>query len=409
MMQCRFCDNPLKHEFIDLINAPPSNSFLSIDQLEQPEIFYPLKLFVCDSCWLVQIDEYKNAEEIFSNDYAYFSSYSKSWLQHAENYVEMITEKLHLTESSMVMEIASNDGYILQYFKKKHVPCVGIEPTESTAKVARDKGISIISEFFGCDLAKKLKRDGYSPNLILGNNVLAHVPDINDFVEGLSILLPPNGIITMEFPHLMQLIEKNQFDTIYHEHYSYFSLHTVESIFNKFNLVLFDVEELKTHGGSLRIYAKHRSHSAWNTTPAIGALKKEEIDRGMLDIKFYKKFQNAADKIKYSLVSFLIEKKHQGKKIVAYGAAAKGNTLLNYCGIKKDLISFVVDASPHKQGKYLPGVHIHVVAEKILKKFQPDFVLILPWNITEEIAKQLSYIKKWDGQFIVPIPKLKVF
>ena len=407
-MKCRFCNTQLKYEFIDLVNAPPSNSFLTKEQLNEPEIFYPLRLFVCENCFLVQIDEYKKSDEIFNDKYAYFSSFSKTWLEHARKYAEMMTERFQLTADSFVVETASNDGYLLQYFKEKKIPCMGIEPAENTAEAARKKGIEVITEFFGADLAKKLEHQGKKADLLIGNNVLAHVPDINDFVIGLKLALKEHGVITMEFPHLMQLVEHNQFDTIYHEHFSYISFHTVCKIFREHGLELFDVEELSTHGGSLRIYAGHAEDETKEITPKVNQLLNTEYSAGMTGIAYYQNFQNKADHVKYGLLSFLIEQKQNRKKVVAYGAAAKGNTLLNYCGIKKDLIHFVADASPHKQGKFLPGSHIPIVHEREIAKIRPDFVLILPWNIRKEIMDQLAYIREWGGNFAVAVPELEI-
>jgi SAM-dependent methyltransferase len=392
-----------------MVNAPPSNSFLTEEQLSEPETFYPLKLYVCEKCWLVQVQEYKKAEEIFSGDYVYFSSYSQRWLEHAKNYVDMIVKKLALSASSLAVEIASNDGYLLQYFQQKHIPCLGIEPAEATARVAREKGIEVIVDFFGERLAKQMVEEGKAADLLIGNNVLAHVPDINDFVAGLKKALKPHGVVTMEFPHLMRLIENNQFDTIYHEHFSYLSFHTAKAVFAAHGLELFDVEELPTHGGSLRIYAKHCKDTSHSVSSAIIELEQEETRQGMFELKYYQSFQRKIDQVKNSLVSFLVEKKQQGKKVVAYGAAAKGNTLFNYCGIKKDLLPFVVDASPHKQGKFLPGVHIPVTNEEQIHKYKPDFVLILPWNLKQEISEQLKYIRNWGGQFVVSIPEVHIF
>jgi SAM-dependent methyltransferase len=407
-MKCRFCQHKLTHEFIDLVNSPPSNSFLTKEQLNEPEVFYPLKLYVCDKCFLVQIDEYKKSDDIFNKEYAYFSSYSTSWLEHAKNYVDMITNRLRLDAESHVMEIASNDGYLLQYFMEKQIPCLGIEPSANTAQAAREKGVDTLEEFFGGKLAERLAQKGKKADLIIGNNVLAHVPDINDFVKGLKIALNPGGVVNMEFPHLMRLIEENQFDTIYHEHFSYFSFHTVRKVFAKHGLVLFDVEELATHGGSLRIYARHHEDESKPVMPNVAELLDKEAARGMLRLNYYLNFQQKADKVKHALLVFLLEQKKAGKKVAAYGAAAKGNTLLNYCGVKKDLIEFVVDASPHKQDKFLPGSHIPVVAEEEIKKTKPDYVLILPWNIKEEIMAQLDYIRAWEGKFVVPIPYVSV-
>lgn len=408
-MKCRFCGNALTNKFVDLTNSPPSNSFLTQDQLNEPEVFYPLAVYVCEKCWLVQVAEYKKADDIFNQEYIYFSSYSKSWLTHSKNYVDMVTERFTLDASSQVIEIASNDGYLLQYFKHKNIPCLGIEPTQNTAKVAKDKGIETICDFFGTALACKLIEDDRKADLLIGNNVLAHVPDIKDFVGGLKTALKPSGVITMEFPHLMKLVEFNQFDTIYHEHFSYLSLHIVESIFASAGLKIFDVEQLPTHGGSLRIYAKHGQYAKYLVCSRVEELKQQEKSRGMLNIEYYKNFQSSIDKVKNTFLTFLIEENRQGKKLVAYGAAAKGNTLLNYCGIKKDLISFVVDASPYKQGKFLPGSHIPVVNEQEIRKLKPDYVLILPWNLKSEICEQLKYIRDWEGKFVVAVPKLLIF
>lgn len=406
-MQCRFCNNILSYEFIDLVNAPPSNSFLTKEQLNEPEVFYPLKLYVCDKCFLVQIDNYKKSDDIFNKHYAYFSSFSTTWLEHAKKYVDMITDRLGLNAASHVMEIASNDGYLLQYFLEKQIPCLGIEPSANTAQVARKKGIETLEDFFGAEIAARLAQKGKNADLIIGNNVLAHVPDINDFVSGLKIALKNNGVVTMEFPHLMRLIQENQFDTIYHEHFSYLSLYTVRRIFAEHGLVLFDLEELVTHGGSLRIYARHAKDDSKSVAQNVAALLEKEAARGMLTLDYYLDLQQKADKVKYSLISFLLEQKKGGKRVAAYGAAAKGNTLLNYCGVKKDLIEFVVDASPYKQGKFLPGSHIPVVKEDEITGLKPDYILILPWNIKDEIMGQLSYIRKWGGKFVVAVPYLK--
>jgi 2-polyprenyl-3-methyl-5-hydroxy-6-metoxy-1,4-benzoquinol methylase len=417
-MNCRFCGNELSFEFINLENSPPSNSFLTEEELNEPEIFYPLKLFVCDKCFLVQIDEYKNSSEIFDEKYIYFSSFSKSWLiyfssfskswlSHSQNYAEMAIDQFNLNLTSLVIEIASNDGYLLQYFKNNNIPCLGIEPASKTAAVAKEKGIDVIEDYFGIVLAQKLKSEGIVPDLIIGNNVLAHVPDINDFIKALKILLDTKGVITMEFPHIMNLIELNQFDTIYHEHFSYFSFLTVNSIFKSHGLEIFDVERIPTHGGSLRIYVKHKENNSKKIVGRVKDLLELEISKKMDTLDFYKGFQDNANKIKCNLLDFLIRNKRQGKKVIAYGAAAKGNTLINFCGIKKDLIEFVVDLSPFKQNKYLPGSHIPVVNELKIKELKPDFILILPWNIKEEIIKQLDYVKDWGCKFILPIPEVK--
>jgi 2-polyprenyl-3-methyl-5-hydroxy-6-metoxy-1,4-benzoquinol methylase len=405
-MQCRFCKTELEHVFIDLFNSPASNSFLTKEQLNEPEVFYPLKVYTCSNCFLVQVDEYKKSGAIFNNEYVYYSSYSTSWLAHAKQYVELMTERFNLNKNSQVIEIASNDGYLLQYFKQKNIPVLGIEPTANTAQVAEEKGIESIVDFFGVRLAETLIAKGIQADLLLGNNVLAHVPDINDFVGGMKIILKPQGVITMEFPHLMQLVENNQFDTIYHEHFSYLSFHTVKKIFEAQGLEMFDVDELPTHGGSLRIYAKHKEDSSKNISENVDALLKKEEDKGMLNLSYYNNFQQKALHIKLIFTNFLIEQKKAGKSVAAYGAAAKGNTLLNYCGIKNDLIEFVVDANPHKQNKWLPASHIPVVHEDYLKQIRPDYVIILPWNLKAEITKQLSYIKDWNAQFVIPIPEL---
>lgn len=407
-MQCRFCKTELVHTFIDLINSPASNSFLKEEQLNEPETFYPLKVFTCHNCFLVQVDEYKKSDDIFNNDYAYFSSYSTSWLQHAKKYTELITERFGLNEQSQVVEIASNDGYLLQYFVEKKVPVLGIEPTKNTAEVAISKGINTITEFFGVSLAKQLVVKNIKADLLLGNNVLAHVPDITDFVRGLKILLAPRGIITMEFPHLMQLIENNQFDTIYHEHFSYLSFYTVTKIFESQGLEMFDVEELPTHGGSLRIYAKHKEDNRKPVGEQVPVLLKKEEAKGITGISYYSSFSEKAEKVKLDLLEFLIMQKRNKKKVAAYGAAAKGNTMFNFCGIKSDMIEFVADANPYKQGKYLPASHIPVMNEDYLKQQQPDYVVILPWNLQEEIMTQLAYIREWGGKFIVSIPQLKI-
>lgn len=407
-MKCRFCNNELSIEFIDLINAPLSNSILTEEELNEPETFFPLKLFICEDCFLIQIDEYQKSNEIFNEKYAYFSSFSKSWLEHSKKYVNMIIKKLQLNKNSFVVEIASNDGYLLQYFKELNIPCLGIEPASNTAAEAKRKRIDVIEDFFGVRLANELSSIKKNPDLLLGNNVLAHTPDINDFVEGLRLYLSETGVITMEFPHLMQLIENNQFDTIYHEHFSYLSFLTIKSVYEAHNLEIFDVEQLPTHGGSLRIYAKHKEDDSKEISNNVKELIDLEISKRMNTIDYYKDFQKKANRIKYEFVKFLIQQKINKKKVVAYGAAAKGNTLLNYCGIKQDLIEFVVDKSPYKQGKFLPGSHIPILNEKKIKKFKPDYIVILPWNIKEEIMEQLDYVKEWDCRFVIAIPEMKI-
>ncbi len=405
-MNCRFCASDLSFDFIDLHHSPASNSFLNEDQLNESETYFPLKLKVCTNCFLVQIDEYKKSEDIFDGNYVYFSSFSKSWLKHAENYVDMMIHRFGLNSDSLVIELASNDGYLLQYFVQNQVPVLGIEPTANTAKVAQDKGIPTLVKFFGQELALQLASSGRKPDLILGNNVLAHVPDISDFVLGMKTLLSLNGVITMEFPHLMNLVEYNQFDTIYHEHFSYLSLYTVQKIFQNHGLRIFDVEEIPTHGGSLRIFACHVDCNIHNEKLSVMELLSKELKLGMNSINYYLGFKESCIKVKLDFLKFLISQKEIGKRIAAYGAAAKGNTLLNYCGIKKDLISYVVDLNPNKQGKYLPGSHIPVVDEYFLKTDQPDILIILPWNLKEEILTQLEYCALWKCEFYIVIPEL---
>lgn len=407
-MQCRFCKTELTKVFIDLINSPASNSFLTKEQLNEPEIFFPLKVYTCTRCFLVQIDEYKSSDSIFNQDYVYFSSFSASWLAHAKRYTEKMIERFSLSNNSQIIEIASNDGYLLQYFKEKNIPVLGIEPSSNTAKVAEAKGIESITEFFGTDLAKKLANDNKKADLLLGNNVLAHVPDIIDFVRGMKIILKEDGVVTMEFPHLMQLVDNNQFDTIYHEHFSYLSFYTVKQIFNSQDLEIFDVEELSTHGGSLRIYGKHKHDSSKPICANVYQLLEKEINKGINAVSYYENFQKKALKAKLLFTDFLTNQKLLNKSVAGYGAAAKGNTLLNYCGIKNDQIDFVVDANPHKQNKWLPASHIPVVNESYLKETKPDFVIIFPWNLREEIMKQLNYIRDWDGKFVIPIPELEI-
>jgi SAM-dependent methyltransferase len=406
-MHCRFCNSKLENVFIDLVNCPASNSFLTAEELNEPEVFYPLKVYTCHQCFLVQVEEYQKSDAIFDSEYVYFSSFSSSWLAHAKKYTEMMIERFGLNNSSQVIEIASNDGYLLQYFVEKQIPVLGIEPTKNTAAVAKTKGIESITEFFGTSLAKNLVAKNLKADLLLGNNVLAHVPDVVDFVRGLKMVLKHNGVITMEFPHLFQLVANNQFDTIYHEHFSYFSFYTVEKIFRSQGLELFDVEELATHGGSIRIFAKHIEDDSKLVTDRVKLLQQKELAAGITDISYYEGFQQKAFALKLDLLHFLYKQKSENKKVAAYGAAAKGNTLLNYCGIKNDMIDYVVDANPSKRGKFLPASHIPVVNEEYLINNKPDFVLILPWNLQDEITKQLSYIKEWGGKFIVPIPGVK--
>ena len=407
-MNCRFCNTPLSDVFIDLGNAPASNSFLTEDQSNKPELFLPLKIFVCPSCFLVQTADFKKPDTIFNDTYVYFSSYSKSWLQHSQRYVEAMIARLGINTSSQVVEIASNDGYLLQYFHQKHIPVLGIEPTANTAQVALNKGIPTVVDFFGVRLATELAAKGHQADLLLGNNVLAHVPDIRDFVGGMKILLKRDGVITMEFPHLMRLVESNQFDTIYHEHFSYLSLLAVRQIFESQGLDLFDVEELPTHGGSLRIFAKHREDTSKTVSTEVTNLLRREHALGMDTLDYYRGFQKRALQAKLELIEFLVAQKKAGKVVAAYGAAAKGNTLLNYCGVKNDLIACVADANPYKQNTLLPGSHIPVVDEPRLRALRPDFVIIFPWNLQEEITRQLDDFKAWGCRFVIPIPNLKI-
>ncbi len=407
-MQCRFCKTELDNVFIDLVNSPASNSFLTASQLNEPETFYPLKVYTCPKCFLVQVDEYKKSDAIFDSNYVYFSSFSTSWLQHAKEYTDLMVSRFGYNENSLVIEVASNDGYLLQYFKQKNIPVLGIEPTANTAAAAKEKGIDSVIEFFGSGLAKQLVAKNIRADLLLGNNVLAHVPDIVDFVGGLKIILKETGVVTMEFPHLMQLVDNNQFDTVYHEHFSYLSFYTVRAIFASQGLEMFDVEEIPTHGGSLRIYAKHQNDSSKAVSENVANLLQKEAEKGMTSLSYYDHFQQQALKVKLDITEFLIDQKRAGKKVAAYGAAAKGNTMLNYCGIKNDLIEFVVDANPHKQNKFLPASHIPVVNEQFLKDAKPDFVILFPWNLKEEITRQLSYIKDWGGKFVVAVPHLQI-
>ena len=408
-MKCRHCSTEITLPLIDLGSAPPSNAYLTEDGLHAPEKWYPLRVLVCEQCWLVQTEDFAQADELFDKEYAYFSGFSTSWLQHAEQYVEDMSARFTLDESSHVIEVAANDGYLLQYVKKRKIPCTGIEPTASTAAAAREKGITIIEEFFGKKLAQRLVDQDKQADLIAANNVLAHVPDINDFVLGFTMLLKPNGVATFEFPHLLKLIDENQFDTIYHEHFSYLSLIALETIFCANGLQIFDVEEQPTHGGSLRIFAQRSDTGMHVIAERVAELRKCEIDAGMYNASFYRGFQIKADKVKNDLLHFLIEAKQKGKKVVAYGAAAKGNTLLNYSGVRQDLISYVVDKNPNKQNKYMPGSRIPIKTEQLLKKDdKPDYIVILPSNLRTEVMRQLHYIKGGGTQFVVVVPKLEV-
>ncbi|MCA1993440.1 MAG: class I SAM-dependent methyltransferase [Coleofasciculus sp. S288] len=406
---CRFCSSPLRHSMLDLGMSPPCNSILKFEQLNEMEAFYPLQVFVCDRCFLVQLLEYVPRETIFNDEYSYFSSYSDSWLQHVKRYTEAMVERFGLNGQSQVVELASNDGYLLQYFVAQGVPVLGIEPSGNTAEVAIQKGIPTLVKFFGQQTALGLVAENKQADLLLGNNVLAHVPDLNDFVAGMKILLKPQGVITMEFPHLMRLMEENQFDTIYHEHFSYFSFTTVEQVFAKHGLTLFDVEELPTHGGSLRIYGRHAEDTSKPVTERVTELKAREEAAGFTRLEHYFTFGQKVKETKRKLLNFLITAKRDGKTIVGYGAPGKGNTLLNYCGIRTDFVDYTVDRSPYKQGKFLPGTHLPILHPDEIQKTKPDYLLILPWNLKDEIMKQMSYIRDWGGQFVVPIPEAKVY
>jgi len=405
-MKCRHCSFELTHTFLDLGFAPPSNAYLTKDDLTKPEKYYPLKVVVCEQCWLVQTEDYKRADELFDSEYAYFSSTSASWLEHAKRYSERIIKELDLNRKSFVIEVASNDGYLLKNFVVKNIPCLGIEPTANTARASEALGVSVLQEFFGERLGKLLEKEGRQADLIIGNNVYAHVPDINDFTRGLKAALKPGGTITLEFPHLMRLIEFNQFDTIYHEHFSYFSLYTVEKIFSEAGLRILNVEELSTHGGSLRVFGCHLD-DVRQALPPVQIMLKNEKERGLQDLKIYDTFQAKIDTIKNDFLEFLIAQKKLGKKVAAYGAAAKGNTLLNYAGVKPDLLSFVCDAAAAKQGKFMPGSHIPIYEPNVLFDEPLEYVVILPWNITDEVVKQNRKLKDVGVNFITAIPELR--
>lgn len=407
-MKCRHCNAELSLPLIDLGSAPPSNAYLTNVTLHAPEKWFPLKVLVCRECWLAQTEDTAGAHELFDADYAYFSSYSSTWLQHAEGYVADMQARFGLKAGSHVIEVAANDGYLLQYAKARGIPCLGIEPTASTAAAARAKGLDIVEDFFGVRLARALTAQGKQADLTAANNVLAHVPDINDFVAGFAELLKPQGVATFEFPHLLRLMADNQFDTIYHEHFSYLSLTAVQRIFAHNGLAIFDVEELTTHGGSLRVFAQRANAGSHLVTPRVSEVLTREATAGMTTTGYYAGFQARADKIKNDFLSFLIETNRKGKKIAAYGAAAKGNTLMNYAGVRPDLLPWVVDRNPSKQGKYMPGSRIPIVNEQRLREERPDYIVILPWNLRDEVMRQLDYIRAWDGKFVTAVPELRV-
>jgi SAM-dependent methyltransferase len=406
-MNCRHCAAPLSHVFLDLGTAPPSNAYLDSAALRRAEAHYPLRLFVCEQCWLVQTEDYAEANDLFASDYAYFSSTSRSWLAHAAAYAKAITSRLGLGSQHFVVEVASNDGYLLKNFVEAGVPCLGIEPTASTAMAAEALGIPVLREFFGTSVARRLASEGRRADLVIGNNVFAHVPDINDFTAGLRELLQPGGTLTLEFPHLLELVRGGQFDTVYHEHFSYLSLGTTERIFESAGLRIVDVEKLPTHGGSLRVYGAHASDGR-PMSNAVSELLAEERASGLCSLPTYSAFQHRADHIKNEFVTFLIEQKRRGLLVAAYGAAAKGNTLLNYAGIRPDLLAFVCDAAPSKQGKFMPGSRIPILAPSAIDEQRPDIVVILPWNIADEVLAQLAHVRAWGGRFAVAVPEMRL-
>ena len=405
---CRICDKSLQHVFVDLGMSPIANDYVAAEKANAMEPFYPLRVYVCDSCWLVQLPAAQSADNIFREDYAYFSSMSRSWLTHAKSYVDKVIDRFGIGTDHSVVEIASNDGYLLQYFHERQVPVLGIEPCGNVAEAAEKIGVPSIVEFFGVDLATKLVAERTKPDLVIGNNVLAHVPDLKDFVGGLKILLADDGVITMEFPHLQRLIDSNQFDTIYHEHFSYFSFIAVLNVFDLHGLKIFDVEELPTHGGSLRIYGCHADDDSKVTTAAVTELRERETTAGFDDLAIYKGFEDKVERTKRELLKFLISAMEEGKTVVGYGAPAKGNTLLNYCGVRSDLLQYTVDMAPSKQNTLLPGVRIPVHKPDHIMKTKPDYVLILPWNIKDEIMNSMSEVREWGGRFLVPIPEVQL-
>lgn len=408
-MKCRHCHANALLTLIDLGSAPPSNAYLTNLTMRRPEKWFPLKVLVCESCWLVQAESYSRAAELFNDEYAYFSSFSEQWLKHAESYVDSMVQRFGLTPASHVVEVASNDGYLLQYVKQRGISCLGIEPTASTSAAARLKGIEVTEDFFGTRLAKKLLAQGRQADLMVANNVLAHVPDVDDFAAGFAVLLKPQGVVTFEFPHIMHLIEECQFDTIYHEHFSYLSFSTVVDILNGNGLAVFDVEELGSHGGSLRVYAQRKDTGLHPMCDKVAELLGKEAEAGMKRAAYYEGFQEHADKVKNDFLFFLLEAKRSGKIVAGYGAAAKGNTLLNYAGVRPDLLSYVVDRNAAKQGKFMPGSRIPIVAEEYLQQMRPDYVVIIPWNLRDEVMAQLAYIREWGGQFVTVVPGMAIF
>ncbi len=407
-MLCRHCHHSLDIPFVDLGTSPPSNSYLMADALDRPERYYPLRVAVCPQCWLVQTEDFTNREEFFSEDYAYFSSFSAGWLEHSRRYVESMRTRFALGAESLVLEVAANDGYLLQYVRAAGIGALGVEPTRSTAVAAREKGIEIVEEFFGVALAERLVEEGRSADLTAANNVLAHVPDINDFVAGFARVLKPQGVATFEFPHLLEMVTHGQFDTVYHEHYSYLSMTAVDRIFAANGLTVFDVEQLPTHGGSLRVYAQRADTGAKVREPAVAAMLSTETERGVTTRAFYDGFQARVNRLKDDFVQFLIAAKRDGRRLAAYGAAAKGNTLLNFAGVRQDLLPWVVDRNPAKAGKFMPGSRIPIVSEDQIRAEKPELIVILPWNIKDEVIAQLAYAREWGAQFVTAVPELSV-
>lgn len=406
-MNCRHCGRTLALPFLDLGSAPPSNAYLDAATLAAPETWFPLRLLVCEGCWLVQTEDHAGRELLFADDYAYFSSFSSSWLRHAQVYVRDMVERFGLGPHSRVVEVAANDGYLLQYVAQAGIPCYGIEPTGSTAAAARQRGLGIVQEFFGEALGARLAAEGLGADLIAANNVLAHVPDINDFVRGFARLLRPGGVATFEFPHLLRMLAQNQFDTAYHEHYSYLSLGTVQRIFGTNGLAVFDVQELPTHGGSLRVFAQRTEHEAHAKHPRVAQLTEAEHAAGLDRREGYVSFQHCAERVKDDFVAYLIDARRAGRRVAAYGAAAKGNTLMNFGGIRPDLLAFVADANPAKQGRFMPGSRIPIVAEERLREMRPDDIVLLPWNLRDELLEQLAYARDWGARFVTAVPRLE--
>lgn len=407
-MNCRGCATALTLPLIDLGTSPPSNAYVRVDQLEQAEQWVPLKVAVCQQCWLVQTEDYTSADSLFDAEYAYFSSFSSTWLAHAERYVAEMVERFGLSADSRVVEVAANDGYLLQYVARRGIPCLGVEPTRSTAQAAREKGLEIRELFFGRDTAAELQSEGWGADLMAANNVLAHVPDINDFLGGFATLLKPTGVATFEFPQLLTLMAGQQFDTLYHEHYSYLSLTSVQTLCARNGLEVFDVSQLPTHGGSLRVFVQRIDGERREVLPAVQHQLQAELDAGVKTPEYYATLAPAAERIKHELLRFLLQAKADGKRVVGYGAAAKGNTLLNYAGVKADLLAWVADANPHKQGKFLPGSRIPIVAPAQIDIEKPDYVLVLPWNLLHEVSQQLAQVRQWDGRFVIAVPELRV-